>query len=255
MIKTILSLKNIKREVVRMGKGILMYSVILVLLVFFLGPYFATNMQWLLSEDALTGLIEARYDYVLLYVVLFSMFALFLLIPFQRDRWQRWNIGYVAFIVALFTEMFGFPLTIFLLSSLFPLPSAGSGPEVFLTVDVPGMQFRLLTTSVIAGAVSIIAGMLIILGWKGIYDNRKRRKLVKGGIYRYMRHPQYTGILMIITAWLLAWPTLPILVMWPLLVYAYYRLARKEENLMLEEFGREYRDYMERVPMFLPGWG
>ena len=74
------------------------------------------------------------------------------------------------------------------------------------------------------------------------------------GIYRYVRHPQYTGIIMVITAWLFAWPTLPIIAMWPILVFVYYRLARREEREMLSRFGKKYNDYMRKVPMFLPGW-
>jgi len=239
---------------VRISKGASLYLALLAALCIWAGPYFAANISWLLSQEALTGLITYRFDFVVLYVALFSAFALFLLVPMGSGRWQKSNVVYIAFIIALFTEMFGFPLTVFLLSSLAPLPHAASPPSWFLTVSLPGISFRVLTTSAIAGAVSAVSALFIILGWRQIFGSRRSGKLVESGIYRFMRHPQYTGILLLTAAWLFAWPTLPTILMWPVLAAAYYRLARREEKAMLARFGKRYGSYMGRVPMFLPFW-
>ena len=54
------------------------------------------------------------------------------------------------------------------------------------------------------------------------------------------------------TGQLIHWPTIPTLVLFPLIIGAYYRLARKEERNMILRFGEEYEKYMTRVPMFFP---
>jgi len=102
--------------------------------------------------------------------------------------------------------------------------------------------------------VSIFSFLIIALGWYEIYKGRNSKKLVRTGLYKYVRHPQYTGIILIITSWLFAWPTLPTLIMWPLLTGVYYRLARKEEKIAIRHFGKDYEKYMKEVPMFLPFW-
>jgi protein-S-isoprenylcysteine O-methyltransferase Ste14 len=95
---------------------------------------------------------------------------------------------------------------------------------------------------------------LIIRGWKQIYEAQKTEELVIDGIYRYMRHPQYTGIFFAIFGQLIHWPTIPTLVLFPFIVVAYYTLSRKEERVMVENFGDEYRAYAKKVPMFFPEW-
>jgi protein-S-isoprenylcysteine O-methyltransferase Ste14 len=93
---------------------------------------------------------------------------------------------------------------------------------------------------------------LIVRGWKQIYAARKTDRLVTEGIYRYIRHPQYTGIYFAIFGQLIHWPTIPTLILFPAIVAAYYGLARKEEKAMITKFGDEYRTYMRDVPMFYP---
>jgi len=103
---------------------------------------------------------------------------------------------------------------------------------------------------VITATMLLVAAYLIVDGWRTVYFGR--RGLVTTGIYAHMRHPQYLGIILISGALLLMMTTIPTLIMFPIMVYAYYRLARKEEEGMVEKFGDEYAQYKRKVPMLLP---
>ncbi len=186
-------------------------------------------------------------------VLFFTLFAAgFAYAPKKRD-WKTLGI-YEAFMVALFTEMFGFPLTIFLLSSILGIsmePTGENGHLIAVALNRLGILeldkgvFVVMAVS----SIMILTGLaLIVLGWKKIH---KATGLVKNGIYRYSRHPQYLGILLITSAFIIMWPTVLTVIMWPILVTMYIRLAKKEEKEMEEKFGEEYLEYKEEVPMLL----
>jgi len=187
---------------------------------------------------------------VISWVILFATFIVFL--PFNRKSSVKPAGTYLAFIVASAFEMFGIPLSMYFLTWAFGI----SVPQGILwghtlenVIGYWGMYIGI--------TLNVIGGMLIYRGWKAIYKEywsmeEGEGKLVMEGIYSHMRHPQYTGFIFMTFGLLVHWATLPLLVMWPLLVIQYYRLARKEEKELEDEFGDWYRGYKERVPMFIP---
>jgi protein-S-isoprenylcysteine O-methyltransferase Ste14 len=104
--------------------------------------------------------------------------------------------------------------------------------------------------------VLILGGFILLsAAWKVLYEAQRSRTLAVTGPYAYVRHPQYDGFILIMLGFLLQWPTLVTLVMFPILVTMYVKLARREEKDVLEEFGDEYRHYMDSTPAFIPWIG
>jgi len=185
-------------------------------------------------------------------VLLFTAFSLGFLIPFKKRDWRSLGI-YQGFLVALFTEMFGFPLTLYILTSLlgFDLPiSLKSGHIFVILLEKVGFSQAYLGVHVVSVALMLAGFALIIWGWRKVYNAGDR--LVKDGPYRYTRNPQYLGIYCIVAGLLIMWPTFLTLAMLPVLVLMYYRLAEKEEAELEREFGEEYIEYRRAIPMFLP---
>ena len=185
-------------------------------------------------------------------VILVSWIIYKYLVPRNFREWR--NLGLIqAFIVALYAEMYGFPLTIYILTAFFDFDIPWIHFKGHLWSSLFGFGHEMAMLEMIVGFTFVFAGLsLIVRGWKQIYEARNDGCLVTNGLYRYMRHPQYTGIYLAIFGQIIHWPTIPTIALFPFIVWAYYRLARKEEKVMLERFGDEYRIYMNRAPMFFP---
>jgi protein-S-isoprenylcysteine O-methyltransferase Ste14 len=94
--------------------------------------------------------------------------------------------------------------------------------------------------------------MILAGAWKVLYEAQREHALATTGPYAYIRHPQYVGFILIMLGFLFQWPTLVTLIMFPILVTMYVKLARREEREVLAEFGAEYRRYMACTPAFFP---
>jgi protein-S-isoprenylcysteine O-methyltransferase Ste14 len=194
-----------------------------------------------------------------LLVFLLSTFFIWLIYdsfkPKSRTDWRSFGM-FAAFVIALFTEMYGFPLTIYLLTSYFGNRlgldfSHESGHLLNKLLGISGdPHFSLLH---IASYVLIIGGLLILeKAWKILYLSQRRQILVTAGPYRYIRHPQYLAFILIIAGFLLQWPTLITLIMAPVLMIRYIWLASTEEKNMLKKFGSKYAVYKKETPSFFP---
>jgi protein-S-isoprenylcysteine O-methyltransferase Ste14 len=197
------------------------------------------------------------WSLVLLNSMVFIIFAFSFSKPKTRRDWRSFG-AFSAFLVALFAEMYGFPLTIYLLSgwltSNFPAVDwlshdAGHLPEMlFGWRGNPHFgPFHLLSNLFIFGGFVLLAR-----SWKVLYLAQRGHMLACSGPYAHIRHPQYVAFVLIMFGFLLQWPTLLTLAMFPVLLFMYLRLARIEERESLAEFGDVYRRYMTQVPAFIP---
>lgn len=187
---------------------------------------------------------------VVLWAVVFILFLAF--IPFYKKSQRKPASVYAAFVLALALEMFGVPLSMYVITWAL----GRSLPDGFLWGHTL-VQYIGLAGTYIATALYLIAALLIFFGWQRIYrqywsKDQGKGQLVTTGIYRWIRHPQYTGFLMITLGMLFEWATLPMLVMYPILIWLYVRLAKREEADMRAEFGPAYDEYRARTGMFLP---
>lgn len=190
------------------------------------------TIRWIRDNFGQAGLIGINIIIVVAFLAL---------LPYRRSTMSTWKSKgvFIAFVIALMTEMFGWPLLIFLLAPLVEIPSLREWAHALLGPAGPMLGTWL----------SMIGVILIAVGWSQIH---RADGLVTSGIYRYIRHPQYTGIFLFTFGWILHWPSLITLLLWPVLIAAYVWLAKREERAVEQEFGDAYREYAAKTPRFFP---
>ncbi len=185
---------------------------------------------------------------------LFAFFIISFLTPFKKREWRSMGVT-LAFFVALFTEMYGFPLTIYILTGIlgskYPALNPFSHASGHLWLVLFGGGPTMMT------AIHLISNGLVIIGFAIMWNGWKLIHGEKGGLvtespYAYVRHPQYSGLFIVMIGMLIQWPTIITAAMFPVLIYVYSRLSKREEEEMIKFYGDEYRQYMEKAPMFIP---
>jgi protein-S-isoprenylcysteine O-methyltransferase Ste14 len=227
--------------------GLMLLALILSLLLVWLSVRYTFSLAFPLAYLPHRAI---DWGFVVLNVILFSLFVLF--IRFKKKITRLPSSIYLAFIVTLFAEMYGFPLTMYILTWLFGSTFPGClwyplailvGEDLFVSVF---LGFILPVSNIIV----LMGIFLIIFGWRKIY--RAKGQLVTTGIYGYVRHPQYLGFLLLTLGMNILWVTISTFLLWPILAVLYYRLAKKEDKELEARFGEEYRNYKRAVPLLIP---
>ncbi|MBI4188872.1 MAG: isoprenylcysteine carboxylmethyltransferase family protein [Chloroflexi bacterium] len=208
-------------------------------------------MEKLFSIDSYA---YGMWGVVAINATIFILFTLSFLKPKKRWEWRSMGV-FSAFVVALFTEMYGLPLTVYILTAVlgkqYPVTNPFNHINGNLWAVFSGGSVYFSAALMLLGGVMMIAG-LVIMGkaWKQLHH--ANGELVTLGLYRRVRHPQYLGLFLILVGMLTEWPTFITIAMWPILMIMYYRLARREEKEMQSLFNDQYTAYQQQVPMFWP---
>lgn len=170
------------------------------------------------------------------------------------ESWKEWaGAGALqAFIIAFYAEMYGFPLTIYFLTRFFGLDLAWrEGGNLW--AQIFGTPVAHVVAMVVGYAIVFVGAKMVVEGWGRVHRARREGRMATEGIYTRIRHPQYTGLFLIVFGeGIVHWPTIVSVVAFLVIVIAYTLLARREERRMIDEFGEAYLAYRTRTPMFIP---
>lgn len=197
---------------------------------------------------------------VLINSLVFIIFAFSFTKPNSPRDWRSFG-AFSAFIVALFTEMYGIPLTIYLLSgwlqSRYPNldPLSHDAGHLWWTIFGLGGNPHSNPVHLLSNLLIFGGFILLSAAWRVLYKAQQQKGLAVTGVYSRVRHPQYDAFVLIMFGFLLQWPTILTVPMFPILVWMYIRLARQEEREALADFGEEYAQYAAKTPVFFPNLG
>ncbi len=191
-----------------------------------------------------------QWGAVIFFILVYGIALLF--IPFYKKMQRKPASTYLAFVVAFAIEMHGIPFSMNIIASIIgrSLPEGVLwGHTLISEIGYLGLYLNII--------FACLGLLMIIFGWYQIYHGYWKKvkgsgHIVEDGMYKYIRHPQYTGLMLIALGMMLGWLTLTNLIIFPFMIYMYVRLAKKEEQDMIEEFGEAYVMYKKRTKMFIP---
>lgn len=198
---------------------------------------------------------------VAIYVVLLSIFLYGVLRPRKQKEWKSAGVAQ-AWVIGLYAEMYGVPLTAYWVMNWLGRNQADAEvhfnghlwPLLFqfhpATIELAQFWFTLVGQGFV-----LVGALLAIVGWRQIYAAVNRKEMARNGLYRYIRHPQYTGFFLFLLGSMINWPTAITMLTLPILWFVYLRLARAEEQDAIMTFGESYRRYMSQTGRFVPWIG
>ena len=212
------------------------------------GWLIARHAWYLLLAARDGGLVVGNWLMVLLHTGLFSSFLLFL--GWRREvDWKSKGI-FFAFILAMFFEMYGIPLSAYLLLALLHNAPSYSrwDPLIVIRFSFLGQPLFMTLPMIVGTLVTTLGGIFVVLGWLTLWRSRRRDPwLATNGLYRISRHPQYLGFILISLGWMIHWPTLPTILLGPVVIWRFWSLARREERELLAQCGDRWIEYSRRV--------
>ena len=192
------------------------------------------------------------------YIGLLAVFLYGILQPRKKSEWRSAGVAQ-AWVIALYAEMYGVPLTAYWVMNLVGRSQQDAETHfnghlwpILLGVGESNLVMAQFACTVIGQSLVLVGALLAIFGWRQLHSAVKEQRMAQTGLYRWIRHPQYTGFFLFLIGSMINWPTLITILCLPVLFVVYYRLAIKEEALALEQFGERYVDYSKTTGRFLP---